>query len=417
MKNKLHLFNLSVFLQTQIFMLPVLLLFYQHNGLTVGDFFLFQGIFSLSALLFEIPMGYLGDIFSKRNVLILSYAFFIMRLLLWLFFAHYGYWILLFGEILYAAQKASFAGASDSYIYDYLTFKNMPNKMIRNYGKMNFFMSLGVTFSSLMGAGIYAAVSEYSLEKYNYNYGFTVLIAIELILNLTAVSLLFFLPKLPQTTHNQTTIINSYKKLFSTITWTMKNKDIRYHIFYSGLLAAISVVFIWSFQPIMKLLFIPVYLYGFAYFLNHLFRAISSLCADKIKSFFSLSGLGALVFFLFSLGFIFTFAILNFPSTPIWLAFLYFAFISLAIGAQLAFYLINVGRLHTFIPPQTRTTSSSVNVAVGRLFAGFFFILIKILLDGESIQTSLGICFVIFLITSFVIKKRYNLYQRQEKAS
>ena len=155
MENKLRFLNISCFLQTQIFMLPVLFLFYQHCGLTVGDFFLFQGIFSLSALLFEIPMGYLADVFSKRNVLILSYTFFLMRLCLWLCFAQYGYWILLIGEILYAAQKASFAGVVDSYIYEYLKINRVAKKMQKHYGHMNFFMSLGTAFSSLIGVFLF----------------------------------------------------------------------------------------------------------------------------------------------------------------------------------------------------------------------------------------------------------------------
>ena len=50
-KNPLEIFNVATFLQTQILMLPVLLLFYQENGLTAGDLFLFQGIFSITALL------------------------------------------------------------------------------------------------------------------------------------------------------------------------------------------------------------------------------------------------------------------------------------------------------------------------------------------------------------------------------
>ena len=74
LKNPLRMFNLSTFLQTQILMLPVLLLFYQENGLTAGDYFLFQGIFSITALLFEIPAGYLGDIFPRRNMLVFSFS-------------------------------------------------------------------------------------------------------------------------------------------------------------------------------------------------------------------------------------------------------------------------------------------------------------------------------------------------------
>ena len=44
------------------------LLFYQQNGLTIADFVLFQGIFQLTGILFEIPCGYIADVISKKKV-------------------------------------------------------------------------------------------------------------------------------------------------------------------------------------------------------------------------------------------------------------------------------------------------------------------------------------------------------------
>lgn len=414
MKNKLRLFNLSVFFQTQIFMLPVMLLFYQHCGLSVGDFFLFQGIFSFVGLLLEIPMGYLADLFPKRNILILSYTLFIIRLLLWLFLAQYGYWILLAGEVLYAAQKASFAGVADSYIYEYLKFYNIPDKMKKRYGKMNFFMSIGTALSSFVGAGIYAFVSQYTLKKYNYNYGFAFLIGIELVLNLIATALLFGLPKIPQNIQTRTSLSQLYKNLFHNVVWTLKNQDIKYYILYSGLLAAITVVFAWSFQPIMKILLIPVSMYGLVYFINHLFRALASLYSDKISHMISLPKMGLLVFILFVICFLLTFVILGVPSVPVWVGLLYFIFVSLTIGCQLVFTLRHTSRLHSFIPSHIRATSASVSTMVGRLYAGFFFILMKILLDGVSTQNSLLVCFIIFIFASFPLKKLY-MQPREQK--
>ena len=415
MKNKLQLLNISVFLQTQLFMLPFLFLFYQHCGLGVGDFFLFQGIFSLTALLLEIPMGYLGDIFSKRNILILSYSFFVLRCLLWLFFSQYGYFILLLGEILYAAQKASFAGTSDSYIYEYLKRYNVPQKMKQQYGRMNFFMSFGTAFSSVVGAWIYAIVSKYTLQKYNYNYGFVALIGLELILNLIAICLLLRLPKIPQQKGNKMTLKRIYADLFQCIVSTMKNKNIKYHILYSGIIAATTVVFAWSFQPIMKMLLIPVSLYGLVYFINHFFRAMASFYSDEINKFVPLSKIALSVFVLFTLCFISTFVILNVSAVPTYVSFLYFGFVSFSIGVQLTYLLLHVSRLHTFIPSNMRATSSSVNSLIGRLYAGFFFILMKILLDGVSIQQSLAVCFVLFIIGSWPLRKVYSIQLREEE--
>lgn len=415
-KRKLHIFDLSVFFQTQLFLMPFLLLFYQSCGLTVGDFFLFQGIFSLSGLLLEIPMGYLGDIFPKRNILILSYTFFILRLLLWLFFAHYGYWIILTGEILYAAQKTTFTGVSESYIYEYLKYYNIPQEMAKHYGHMNFFLSLGTAFSVFISTPIYSIVSKYTSAQYGHNYAFIVLLSLELMLNLTAVCLLFKLPKIPQAHPPlRDSLKQSYQKLFHSIAWTVQNKNIRYHVFYSGLLTAVTLVFAWSFQPIMKLLLFPVSLFGVVYFMNHIFRALAGFYLDKIKHLISLSKMSVLTFVLFVVGFILTFAILKIHALPYYWSLLYFAFISFAIGIQWAFRLLHNCRLFLFIPSDMRATLASVNSAIGRLYGAFFFVLMKILLDGVSIRDTFLICFVIFIVFSLPLKAVYSI-QSQEDA-
>lgn len=69
-KVPLQMYNVAAFLRSQLFLLPVLLFFYQENGLTVGDFYLIQGLIVFFAFLFEIPAGYLGDIFPRKYILI-----------------------------------------------------------------------------------------------------------------------------------------------------------------------------------------------------------------------------------------------------------------------------------------------------------------------------------------------------------
>ncbi len=40
----LTLLNITIFLKSQSYLLPIMLLFYIQNGLTTADFFFFQGI-------------------------------------------------------------------------------------------------------------------------------------------------------------------------------------------------------------------------------------------------------------------------------------------------------------------------------------------------------------------------------------
>ena len=184
-----------------------------------------------------------------------------------------------------------------------------------------------------------------------------------------------------------------------------KKSHITYHILFSGLLVAVTSVFVWSFQPIMKLFLIPIYVYGVVYFINHLSRALSSLFLGKIIKVFSIKALAVFSFVLFATCFLLIFLLLNIQPLPVYINFLYFVFVSATIGTGLSFCLSSITRIHTLIPLDMRATISSINTATGRLFGAFFFVLLKILMDGDSIKNSLMVCFLIFLTGIYPLRK------------
>lgn len=396
--NPLRVFNFSTFLQTQILMLPVLLFFYQENGLTAGDFFLFQGIFSITALLFEIPSGYLGDIFPRRNMLIFSFSMFLLRLVLWSVlvagfepFKANAYWIILAGEVLYSLSKASYAGVADGYIYDYLKSQNKTNRMLQRYGKMNFCMSIGTAIASFIGPILYK------------RYGFPVLITIEIILNVSAIGLLFLLPKVPSARKRIKGLKAKYKELFTISKNALKNEKIKYFMFYSGMLAGTTMVFVWSFQPLMKTAGIPVVLFGVIYAINHGCRALAGILLPKTIDLFPLKTLGKITFTLFVVSFLSCAAVVRFQS-PV-LGFILLTFICIVIGFQWSFTMANISRLHSYVGSEERSTVASVNNMISRSIAGILLILFKFLLDDISLQNSFFVYLSIFLISLYPLMK------------
>ncbi len=401
MRHPLQIFNWAAFLQTQIFMLPVLLFFYQENGLTQGDYFLFQGIFSIAALLFEIPAGYLGDIFPRKNILILSYSLFVVRLLLWLFWG--GYWIVLAGEILYAASKACYSGVADGYIYDYLKSRGKTRDMLKRYGRLNFFMSVGTAIASVSGAMLYAAFNESGLPA------FVILISIELVFNTASVLMLCLLPKVPPVHRNKMTIKEKYLELFSITGRALKNRQIRWYMLYSGMLAASTMVFVWGFQPLMKAALIPVGLFGVIYGVNHGVRALSSVFLHKLLAVIPLRSLGKLNYFLYILAFLSAILILKYPSPYLGMALL--VFICLVIGCQLSFTLGSIARLHTIVTSDIRSTVASVNTMISRMLSGILLILMKFFLDKATLETSFYIYLGLFLLSAYPLAKLLKLSQ------
>lgn len=389
LQNPLKVLNWSVFLQTQIFMLPITLLFYQSNGLTKGDYFLFQGIFSIAALLFEVPAGYIADFISRKKVLILSYGLFICRLFLWLFFG--GYWVLLIGEFLYAASKAFFSGVADGYIYDLLKSKGQTGKMLNRYGRMNFFMSLGTAVASLLGAPLYQ------------RYGVVVLLLIELFFNSVAILLLTFLPNVPPMKRQIMGIKEKYLDLVRITVSVFKNEKLKYYVCYSGMTVAATMIFVWSFQPLMQIAAVPVALFGVVYFINHFFRATASLFLEKTMHLCNLKSLGIGLYLLFILAFGAAIAILHVKS--IYVNFVLLSFICFVIGSQLTFTLASVSRLHTIVSSDVRSTVASVNTMFSRMMTGGVLILFKFLLDGVNMQSAFVIYLALFLTSLYPLLK------------
>ena len=115
-------YNLAFLLRSAMLLVPIMLLFYQENGLGVRELLYFQGIFYLTSIIVEIPVGYLSNNISRKHLLLISFSIYMGITLLWL---HYhGYFIILVGEILFAISKIIMDNAMSGYLYDYLEKRN-----------------------------------------------------------------------------------------------------------------------------------------------------------------------------------------------------------------------------------------------------------------------------------------------------
>ena len=383
----LKLLNITVILQQQRYIVAISFLFYLANGLTFSDFLLFQSIFYFTGLIAEIPAGYIGDIFPRKNVLIFSYFLFILRILMWIFIPNY--WTILAGEILYGLSKAFYRGVSDGYIYDYLKMNNATDMMLNKYGKFNFFMSTGTAISCLLGAFLYKYV------------GFKILLGFELFFNSTAILILLFLRQIPQTKKN-ISFSKHISRIFNIVKETAKNTQLNIYMLYSGILFGITSVFVWNFQPLMKSCAIPVVLFGVVYFINHMIRAFGSANAYKILEKLSLLKVGALTWGLYIMCFILM--IISNKYTNISLCLSTLIFVCIAIGIQMVFNVGNLSRIHKLILSSTRATISSINSMLASLFSGAFLMIFKSLSKNNSVEFSLLAFMIIFFSLGLIIK-------------
>ncbi len=401
----LSLYNIAAFLRSQLFLLPVLLFFYQENGLSVGDFYLIQGLIVFFAFLFEIPAGYLGDIFPRKYILITAYALFLGRLFLWIFFR--GFEIILIGEFFYACSKACFDSVSSSFIFDILKKNNEEQKMVKAYSNFNAAMYIGTGIAALLGAGLYA------------KFGSHVLLIAEFIIYSTAIMLLAFLPNAHVPSKVVIGVKERLKKFWVAVRYILKSRKYCYLVLFSGFMVGVSHFFFWSFQPLMKsaginpsvsltdmadtigwdarvfgtavwdfllsldwLDFIKVM--GVVIFINNVIRSSFSYFAANVAKHISLFKLGNIAFVMEIIGCGFSFALMKAGHISPGNCLLFIIFLCVCIGLQLMFTISHISRLHRLINSKIRSLSSSVNMMTGRLLTSVMLMAPKFLLKHEG---------------------------------
>ena len=386
--NPLCFLNIAVFLRGQVFLLPVLYVFYQQNGLSLSDFFFFQGIVTCVSLLFYIPAGYLADLFSKKRILILSMLFALTRSLLWLYFS--GYWIVLIGEISYALSKSFFSGIVDSYMCDYLKTQNQQYKMTKKYGKLNFFMSLSSAISALIG------------PLFLIHFPLKFLVFLDALFILFSIACLFRLPEVPIFNKNKQSLFSHYLQIFFVLRRII-HQDLWRVILYSGLFTATTILLVWCFQPLMLCSLIPIVWFGVISFCNHLSRSVFSLYIQKITNYLPLQKLKkwTCTFFITSIiGLSWAFYLKN-----IYISVIMLLIVCFVTGLQLAYTVTSVSYVHAEIKSENRSLISSINFMIAALLSSVILLAIKQSLYFTTIDYALLGYAVFFAISVFAIHK------------
>ncbi len=387
--NPLRLLNIATLCRSQL-LLPVLFLFYRENGLSTGDFFLFKGIISIITHVAEVPCGYAGYIFPKKNILITSFLLLLFGTSLWIFFG--GYWIILIGEISFCLSKAFFNGVSDSYIYEYLKLNDKSQKMLSKYGKLNFFLSLGSALTSVFGAVFYT------------NFGAKVLLFIDFALISFAIILLLLIPQLPVYHEKINGLKSKYIDIYRIIKKALKNTAINGYIWYSGILISITYIMVFCFQPIMKISNIPVKIFGVIYFINHFFRAISAMELSKILKKITLKKLGYISYFSFLASFILMSLSYCFKNSVFTIISL--VLICIAIAIQLTFTLGTTSFIHTKVLKKSRSTVSSLNYMIAKGLSGLILISFKYFINFSNLNMPIIIYGILFMFSYIIIKNK-----------
>jgi len=250
--------------------MPVVVLFYQDNGMSMHEIFVLKSIYSVAIVAMELPSGWMADVWGRKKTLVLGSILGSAGILMYSF--SYGFWAFAVAEIILGVGHSFISGADSALLYDSLKADGKTEKYVKHEGRIT---SAGNFAEAIAGvaAGFLAAIS---LRTPFYFQFFVASIAIP-------ASITLIEPKL-----NAAHQFQSIKKMMQNIRDVfLTDTNLRISILLSAVTGTATLTFAWLVQPYFKAIGLPVELFGVLWTALNLTVGVSSAFAFRVEGFFS----------------------------------------------------------------------------------------------------------------------------------
>ena len=385
-KRGLNLLKLGWFCHNFMLIVPVIVLVYTSKGVTVGDFFLIQGIFRLAAFLFEIPSGYMSDCLSRKRVMIAAGIFTVAGYVT--IALAYGFWALILGESLLGIASALFSGTLEAYTYDLLKRNKTQKQFLKEFGSITTSAGVAEFIAGILGGILFGYIG-------------VDILWIEVVFALFSVFAFLVLPELLEVRR----VVKHKDAIYDALsitTNTLKNSKLRNLIFFPSLFGAFTIIMLWIMQPIMNAAHVPVALFGFYMAINNLSLIFLSKYAYKICEKLgeiqtSIITIGAII-----IGVMMGLLAVHVHSMPI--VYATCAVMAVVPSVRVLNNLQYNTLIHHSIKSKERGTVLSTRAMVSTVVGAVGLIIAKFLMDGYGITTTLIFIFVMTLLLIWSLK-------------
>lgn len=244
-----------------MFIIPVLIPFFQDNGVTIKQVFFLQGVFALVCMLAEIPTGYLSDRWGRKKTIVAGSVFGLLGMVAYGLSTNFTGFLI--GEVLLALLVSFHSGAVQALMYDTLLETGEIPLYRRVAGRQSVLGFMAQAIVSVLG-GLMAV---YSLRMTVW--ATVVPFAIGLVLT-------FFLQEprrhqLREERHLDVMWRVAKQTLFH-------NVPLRSMVMLSSVVGTLTLMLMWFSQPYQELIHLPLAWFG----LTHATMMISGALASHI---------------------------------------------------------------------------------------------------------------------------------------
>lgn len=257
--------------------MPIIVLFYEDHGLGLQDVFILKSVYSIAAVVLEIPSGYLADVWGRKKCLISGCILFFGGYLCYSMTGSFG--MFLVAELLLGIGQTLVNGADSALLYDTTAHYRKDQLYLRYEGRITMIGNFAEAVAGIIG-GLLAV---YSLRYPFYGQVFIAFIGIPAAFALTEYK-------------GENKIQSPLREIMRIIRYSLvTNKKLCYNIFYSGIIGAATLTMAWFVQPYLMQMNTPTHYYGIIWTLLNLTVGLAALYSDRIERYFGMNRMNIVI--------------------------------------------------------------------------------------------------------------------------
>lgn len=260
--NKLYLIKIAKWFMLYM---PIIVLFYQENGLAMYDVFLLQGIYSVAIVVLEIPSGYFADVWGRKSTMVIGAVFGIAGFTVYT--VSHGFWGFLIAEMILGIGQSFISGSDSAMLYDTMLHEKKEKEYIKVEGRV---ISIG-NFAETTAAIFGGLLAEVSLR--------TPFIA-QVFVAAIALPAAILLVEPPSHARRKAT----FKEIVNIVRFSLlESKPLKFYIYLSAVIGTSTLSFAWFVQPYLHQQGYDPSEIGILWALLNLVVGITTLYAYKIE--------------------------------------------------------------------------------------------------------------------------------------
>ncbi|HOZ30719.1 MAG TPA: MFS transporter [Bacteroidales bacterium] len=265
-RNIIALYIIKIAKWFMLFM-PIIVLFYQENGLGLRDVLTLQAVYSIAVIALEIPSGYLADVWGRKKTIILGAIFGTIGFVIYSFTS--GFYEFLAAELVLGFAQSFISGSDSALLYDSLKNDNKENYFIKYEGRVLAVGNFAETIAALVGGFL----AEISLRTPFYCQTIVAFVAIPAAFCLKEPAFI------------KSDVKMGFKHILSIVRFSLfKSKNLSYNILLSAIIGCATLTMAWFLQAYLcEIQGFSKYQIGIAWAIVNLTVGIATIFAYKIE--------------------------------------------------------------------------------------------------------------------------------------